>query len=390
MKNKILLGFVFAVCLSYLALIVSNANADSAAISILSISLTDQNPYPVEPGQVVDIQIAIQNTGLVDAENLVVEIEPQSPFTLLQGQDKIKNFNRILAKGQVTTSYKLHVDESAITDTYNLKFRYYKNGSAVDITKEIPIEVQGNPKLVIDSITTFPHEIEPGEIVEITVNIKNVGTGNAYNVEAKMNSSSTYILPVLSGGVYFAGDINHGETKEASFKFSVDTSAEYKTYVSLLQLAYKDDTGSLSTTSFDVGIPIYGKPLIDILSAKVDGSDFKVDIENIGTGSAKALIITLVQNGEIKDVGISNELKPTKHQTIRFNGFAYGEAKINITYLDESNSEHTYETPVSIKPSVQNEGQSSNEGVSSLSIFLVIVIVVETIYIWRLRKHRKK
>jgi hypothetical protein len=356
----------------------------------LDIVLNRQNPYPVEPDQVVDIEVALQNNGYGASDNVILEISPKSPFTLLPGQEETKKFSRVEAGGQVTASYKLYVDKNAISDTYELEFKHYQSGDTARVTSKVDIQVQGLPKLILEKIETTPEEMEPGDSVTITAKIKNVGTGSASFMEAALVSNTTYILPVLSGGLYYVGEIKAGETGEAKFDMSIDNSAEYKTYAGVLTLTYKDDSGESATSSFSLGVPIRGKPLIEVLSAKIDNSAFKVDIENIGTGTAKALKISFIQDGEVKDSAVANELKPTKHKTIRFLGFRQGEAIINVSYLDESNEYFASEFPVTVKPSVYAEEQAGGGGISPLAPILIVIVVLESYYVWRLRRRTKK
>ncbi len=383
MKNKI-------ISVSFVILLLLAISQGAYAITEdLEVVLTKQNPYPVEPDQVVDIEVALQNTGYGAAQNIILEIIPESPFTLLLGQETTKTFSRIEASDQVTASYKLHVDKNAISDNYELEFKYYQTGDIVQRTSKVLIQVQGVPKLVLEKIETSPEEMEPGDSVTLTAKIENMGTGSASFMEAALISNNTYILPILSGGLYYVGEIKAGETREANFKMSIDNLAESKTYSGTLTLTYKDDSGESQTTSFSIGIPIKGNPLIELLSAKIDNSAFKVDIENIGTGTAKALKISFIQDGEVKDSSVANELKPTKHKTIRFQGFRQGEAIINISYLDEGNEFFANEFPVTVKPSVYSEEQTGG-GISPLAPILIVIVVLESYYVWRLRRRLKK
>ena len=383
MKNKII-----SVSFAILFLLAVSTGA-YAITENLEVVLTKQNPYPVEPDQVVDIEVSLQNTGYGTSENIILEIIPESPFTLLPGQEAEKTFSRIPANDQVTASYKLHVDKNAISDNYELEFKYYQIGVGVQVTSKVMIQIQGKPKLILEKIETYPEEMEPGDSAAIIASVKNVGTGSASFTEAALISNTTYILPILSGGLYYVGEIKPGETGEANFDMSIDNSAESKTYSGILTLTYKDDSGQSQTTSFSIGIPIRGEPVIEVLSAKIDNSAFKIDLENIGTATAKALKIALVQDGEVKDSSVANELKPTRHKTIRFYGFRQGEAIINVSYLDESNEFFANEFPVSIKPSAYAEEQAGG-GVSPLAPILIVVVVLESYYLWRLRKRMKK
>ncbi|MFH1237028.1 MAG: hypothetical protein V1648_01315 [Candidatus Aenigmatarchaeota archaeon] len=384
MKKEMLSVFVIG---AFMLTIMSSVFAATMVTGGLQIILTRQNPYPVEPGQVVDIEISLQNNGYAEAQNIILEINPNNPFTLLPGQEKIKSFSRIAARDHVTATYKLLVAQDAITNNYELDFKYYQPGSTdVQSTDKVIIHVQGKPKLVLDGIVTDPVEIQPGDTVTIKTMVKNMGTGSASLTEAVLFSNTSYILPVFSGGMYFIGEINPGRTVEATFTMSIDNSAEYKNYPSMLTLSYKDESGNDQTTSFYIGMPVRGSPVIEILNAKVEGSDFKVDLENIGTANAKALKISLVQSGQVKDSQIASELRPSKQKTLRFRGFEYGNAIINISYLDESNEFFSNEIPLSIAQSAYAEEQSGNGGLSPLIPVLIVVVVLESYYVWRLRK----
>ncbi|NIO21925.1 MAG: hypothetical protein GTN76_14640 [Candidatus Aenigmarchaeota archaeon] len=383
--KKIFVGFGII-----LSLFIFMNMAGAAITPSLSIVLSSQTPYPVEPGGIVTIEVELQNTGLSEASNIVLKIEPADPFTLVSGEKETKTFTKIEASDSVKTTYKLYVDKEAVSNDYEVDFRFYSVGDpSVTVVQSVLVAVQGSPKLVLGSITSQPEEIEPGDTIRLEVDLRNVGTGGVHYMEAVLNSSSAYIVPVLAGGSYYMGELDAGSSKKALFDISIDNEAEYGTYSATLKLTYRDDTNTLQTTTFSLGIPIKGKPVIEVLSAKIDNSDLKVDIENIGTGNAKALKISLVQGGEVKDSAIANELKPTKHKTLRFKGFVYGEAAINITYLDESNHEFTNEIPISIKQSVYAEDQGQGGVSPTITAILIVIVVLETFYVWRIRKKKK-
>jgi hypothetical protein len=387
MKNKILSILV----MGFILLTIAQAGYSAVAVTeSLQVILTKQSPYPVEPGQVVDIEVSLQNNGYGEAQNIILEINPNNPFTLLPGQEKTKSFSRVAAKDHVTATYRLYVANDAISDNYEIEFNYYQAGSTeVKNTGKVMVQVQGKPKLILEKITTNPVDIEPGDTVTINAVIKNMGTGSASLIEANMMSNTSYIIPVFSGGLYYVGEIKPGQSGEAIFEMSIDNSAEYKTYPGVLVLSYKDESGISQTANFFVGTPVRGKPVIEILSTKIENSDFKVDVENIGTANAKALKIMLVQGGEVKDSAIANELRPSKYKTIRFKGFGYGSALINITYLDENNQFFSEEIPVSITQSSYSQENTDN-GLSPIIPILIVVIVLESYYVWRLRKQAKK
>ena len=361
----------------------------------ITLIMTKQAPYPVEPGDIVNVEVSLHNNGS-SSERITIEVVPDSPFTLLPGQEQTKTYSKIDPFDSVTQTYRLKVDESAISDIYDLEFRYYSGLTAIAyVVKQMPVTVQGTPNIIIKDVRTSPASVEPGDEVEITVTLSNEGTGNALQTElsliaeADAETGESLIVPVLAGGIYYLGDFAPGEEADAVFKLEVDIAAEYKTYISTLTVNYDDDNGVAQTASFTMGIPVKGEPIIEVLSAKIDNGAFKVDIENIGTGNAKALRIAFVQDGDIKDSSVANELKPTKHKTIRFQGFREGAATINISYLNEANEFFMNEIPVTVKRSA-SASETGGADYSSLVIVLMLVVVLESYYVWRIRKRLKK
>ena len=295
----------------------------------------------------------------------------------------------------VKQTYRLKLADTAPSSEYNIEFKYYKEGVGAEVIKKLPITVSGTPKIIIEGVETDPATVEPGNEVELDVKLLNAGRGKASNIElalvaeADPTTGESLIVPVLSGGSAYIDELLPGEEKIARFKMDIANDAEYKTYLSTLSVLYKDESGQSGSVTYDVGIPVKGSPAIEILSAKVEGSDFKVDIENIGTGSAKALKIEFVQDGEVKDSSVASELKPTRHKTLRFSGFNYGNAYINISYLDESNRFFSEDTLVTVKMPYSSENTGSTDMTGAVGL-LVLLVLAEGYYIWRLRKRLKK
>ena len=191
--------FVFVILLGLIVFIQT-----AQAAPVLNVVLSSQTPYPVEPGEIVSIEVEIQNIGYEEARNVVVEINAEAPFSLITGEEPVKTFSRIEAQGSVKTTYRLFVDPETESGDYNIEFLRYSQGETAKASKEISISVRGNPNLVLDSLETTPSKIEPGDSVEIRAVINNVGTGSANYVGTVLNSTSSYIIPELAGGEYYA------------------------------------------------------------------------------------------------------------------------------------------------------------------------------------------
>jgi len=186
--------------------------------SDIDMVLTDQTPYPAEPGANVDIELGLQNNGYGEASNLAVEIVPASPFSLVKG-DRVKTYPTIGARSTVKLTYTLLVDDSALAGDYDLEFKLYNPVTPESYeSKEIEITVLGETKLIVGMVETTPETLEPGGRATIHVTIDNVGTGDARHLEVRMNASSDDLVPVLSGGMVYVGDLEAGESKRPPFQ----------------------------------------------------------------------------------------------------------------------------------------------------------------------------
>jgi len=353
---------------------------------IFNVILTKQTPYPAEPGKNVNVEVEVQNTGLADANNIVVEISPASPFTLLPGSDKITTYTKISASSSVKVSYDLKVDDNAISNQYELGFRiYYANSPTNYLSQKVLVNVQGEPDFIIDSTWTTPENIEPGGSVNVFVKIKNVGTGTGSQVQLTFNSTSGILTPILSGGSVYLGDIKPGNDSVADIQLSVDSSAGQQTYPSLLTLTYKDDTGTVRQESFSLGIPVTGVIKIDIVNiqANFDRNVLQIDIANKGTADANSLEGTLIMNNQTVGVDYTSQLKATKKTTLEFPLGPEGQATLALTYTSPNLQQFQLEKPIDVRYQNPNQGSPIN------TVIVLIVVAIIAYLVWR-RFFRKK
>ena len=364
----------------------STASAETYA-SNLNVVLTNQTPYPVEPGANLDISIQLQNTGRDAAQSVYLEISPTDPFELLPGQEVTKFFSNVPGLDSVKTSYKMHVKSSAITGVYDLNFRIYLGSTQSSfITKKISVNVQGTPDLVVDSIVTSPSSVEPGSISKITAFIKNVGTGSARNSQFQFNSSSEEIKPVLSKGTVFVGNIIPGDTTAVEFEISVDSSAEEKTYTSSITASYKNENNNAVTETFSIGLPVRGTVTLDIVKVEAlsDRDTLRIELANKGTTSAKSIEASLMLNNKTIDVDYVSELKATKKTTMDFSPLVTsGVAQLVINYMGPGLEKNQATKEISLN--IQGSGSGDGLGIT---IVVLIVVVVVGYYFWS--RHRKK
>jgi hypothetical protein len=117
------------------------------------------------------------------------------------------------------------------------------------------------------------------------------------------------------------------------------------------------------------------------LNTEIDNSDFKVEMENLGTAKAKAIRITLEQNGKVIGVEIDNELKADKASTLRFKNFKRGTGQIVLHYLDANNNEYD--------ESIDVEVPGSSGKTSKWAVLFFFIAVGEGYIIYRNKKGKK-
>jgi hypothetical protein len=353
--------------------------------SDIDMVLIDQVPYPAEPGANVDIEVNLQNNGYGEASNVAVEIITTSPFSMVKG-DRVKTYPKIGARSTVKLTYTLLVDDSALAGDYDLKFKLYNPVTPESYElKEIEITVLGETKLVVGSVETTPEILEPGGRAIIHVTISNVGTGDARYLEVKMNASSDDLVPVLSGGTVYVGDLESGESKTVDLHFNIDPDADQNTYLSTLTITYKDENNEESTDTFTIGIPVEGTVTFEIVSIEPEYSTDTLEIEvaNKGTGDAQSVEARLVVNGKTLGIDYLSQLKATKKTTLEFPLALSGNAELVISYVEPGLAEKT----ITKDMGPLNFAAPGGDGTSTLAF--VIILAVIGYFVWR-RYFRKK
>ncbi len=377
-KAKPLIGFIMVLLLA-----VSIVQAQSYIYSI-DLILTQQNPNPVEPGQTLSIEITIENEGYNNAQNMVIELVPKSPFSLIQGETAVRTFSSIPAAGIIKTNYRLYIDNNALSNNYELEFRMYSSGTPDNyIKKNIMVSVQGSSELIVDSVTTVPEDLEPGGLATLLFKVKNLGTGAVRSAKATLTSDSDEIIPVYSAGKVYVGDIGPNETGQISIQVSIDQSAEYKTYITMLTLNYYDENNQQQSTEFSVGIPVTGSINLDIIKMEpnYNRNQLQIEVANKGTTDARSVEARLYIDGEMVDVDYISSLKSTKKTTFDFPLVFQRQGELVIDYIGPGldKNQETFDLVFDFLP------QGSGGATELVLLLLVVLAIVD----WRKKWHRK-
>lgn len=349
----------------------------------LNVVLVDQTPLPAEPGKTVEIEVEIQNTGYGEASNNIIEILPATPFSLISGETKTKTIQNIPARSSKKATYNLFVDEDAATKNYDLSFSITTNNDK--ITKDITITVRGVPKVIIEDITIDPEHVEAGGQAELRVYVRNVGTGTARQLQLTLNAT-TNIIPVLSKGSVFLGDLDPSQIAIATMKISIDNEAEEKTYNMVLEANYQDESNVDVTKRFYAGIPVSGTVRLDILRIEPNfqRQTLEIEIANKGTTEAKAVEAQLFVGGKLVDIDYISQIRSTKKTTFSFPLISEKSAVLQVDYVGPGLEKNSIRKDI-ILSSVQPRS-SPTSGI--ITAFVIIVIIGGIVYFWKFRKKR--
>jgi hypothetical protein len=336
----------------------------------------------VVPGSSVTLQVTFTNTGTLPAEGLLYSV---STGTDLRGD--IIGYVPLGSLGggsSQTIAVPLQVDSTASIGTKSVRIQAkYHNSKDYAATATFAIPVESRIILNVEEITYDTELLEPGRDVNLFIKMRNAGDESIERVTASISAVDGYITPVLAGAEDYVPRISPNGVQTFNFALSIDSSAETKTYPTTLTLMYEDTSGRSHSDTFSIGLPISGKPNLQVLNSEIEDGEFQVELGNLGTAKAKAIRAELIQNGEVIDVDIDNELKADKHTTMRYDNFAPGVAEMHLTYVDDAGT--SYESTASLSV----EGVVA-AGVPSSVIALLVIVLAEAAYIFKLRRERKK
>ncbi len=163
MKINMKIGMVLVLLLG----VVFSVNAELSDSKAITISLVNQDPDPSIAGNIVEIRLGVENVGGKAAENLIIELEPEYPFTMVPGEEAIQKIGTMKAyqtgSDMKIVKFKLRVDRDATAGGYELKIKEYEEGKTI-------IMVTHDLKLARYAHTTI--ELKDGQIIKVHKNIK--------------------------------------------------------------------------------------------------------------------------------------------------------------------------------------------------------------------------
>jgi len=198
------------------------------------------------------LTLVIQNTGQYDGKKAILKIarNDNSPVIPTDSSSYIGDFPQ---GAEVTSKFKVSVSSDAEAKTYPLdvyiNYEDYEGDIVDSDGTTIGIPVGGKAEF---TVVSNPIELSPGQKKAVTVQYTNTGEATVYSAQARISAVDPF---TSDDDTAFLGTFAPGETKEATFEISVDSSATEKEYGLDSELRFRDSLDN-SIISDPIKVPI--------------------------------------------------------------------------------------------------------------------------------------
>jgi hypothetical protein len=189
----------------------------STGTASLKVTLVNQDPYPADPGDYVNLLFKVENRGSDNAENVVFKLLPEYPFSLDTGVSATAELGTI--KGLQTDEngylikYKVRVDKDAINGENEIRTECrYSNGNT--LTNKFNITIS-NPRTDMDVV------VQDSTTASTTLAIANIGANTAYSVIVRIPDQQNFGVTGTSASII--GNLNAGDYTLVSFQVTSNT-----------------------------------------------------------------------------------------------------------------------------------------------------------------------
>ncbi len=416
-KNSLIaISIIISIILSMV--LVSATPTDGIRIKV---TLVNQIPDPVEPGDYVDVRFRVENTGTDSIDNIKLELIPRYPFTIYDSS-AIKDLGSIdsyqTGDDAYIIKYRLKVSEAAISGDNPISIRYtFDDWDTVFELNDFMINVnEYQPIVELVSATTIPEVAVPGEDIELKLKVKSLTNADIRDVKLSLNLVDTttvtyYFAPIGSTNEKIIETINSGQEKEVVFTLATSPDTPIDVEKIPITMTYLDDEGNSYSKSYLIGIKTYEEPAY--ILALEDKTIYKelqkgtvtFSIANVGKASLNYLSVELVdQPLYYKLLGTNKNyvgnLDSDDFDTAEFEIYSEdSEAsklplKIKLTYKDDYGKlfeeEHEIEVMLYGKKDAMKYGLEAPTGTSMITntILLIIVTVFWVSMIMNLAKNK--
>ncbi len=254
-------------------------------------------PGPGE-GELV-MTLTLRNVGDRWATRVVVNLSRSEILSPAEGSTAFPVEGTIRLDETATLTLPLRLirspGERAIQD-FTIEYASFSGGQ-YQATQSVPIELgsvaQDTPRLLVEQYSTDPAVVTPGAAFRLTLDVRNVGGGEARQVFVRLGQNAAALgplAPIGSGNVLYVERIAGSSQVTLAFDLLVSGEAESGLVPLDLTLEYQDAFGVQRTETVTISVQLVATPFlsIDFFDALPDpiyvGDFFDLPIEVINIG----------------------------------------------------------------------------------------------------------
>ena len=390
--------FLFLILALFLLSI--NVNADSTVNfpgNFLKITLLDQDPDPVKPGELFDLKLRVLAVRTDARDNklndLRIELIQDDIFTV---DSSVRELGTLRESEIIDVIYRVKIDSKAADGVNRIKFRYSVD-DGVWITSEgfLSIDTRSTENnLAVTSIMTEPETVYPGAKADLSLVLKNAATSSMRDISIKLNLAGTPFTPLETTAEKRIRILEPDEEVYALFNLIADVDAESKPYKIPLTISYLDDENNKFTKNDTIGLLIYSEPELDFniegteVVSKGQSGEIVMSISNIGPSEVKFITVSLLEDESYDAISVDKaylgNLDSDDFQTASFNVHVNKNnpnLKFRIDYKDAYNKDFSKEVLLPLKIYSNSKAASyglvkSNGGVISLIFWILLIAFV--------------
>jgi hypothetical protein len=392
----------------------------------MDVTMVNQIPDPVEPGQYVELRFKFENRGSENAEDIVVELIPEYPFSLEPGESVTKYIGSVHGRqiGDIGTivKYRVKVDENAVEgeNDIELKYKINKAGYPPNWIKldTFTVDIQTHDAIMaVEDVKLVPKEFVPGQSGSLTITLKNMADSVLKEIKTKLEVSTTNVLttsvattdypftPIGSTNEKTIGLLEAKESVDIEFNLVADPDAEANIYKVPLTIKYSDELGTNYTKNLIIGLIIGGEPdlAINLDDSTITSSGAKgtvtIKFVNKGTNDVKFCYVKLRESDEYEILSPSEDyigsIDSDDYETVDFDLYVSSKESeiflpLTVEYKDANNKEYTEEIKIPLKLYSSSEAKKYGvkKGNSAVGIIIILIIVGAGLFFY-IRKKRK-
>lgn len=211
-------------------------------------------PPELIPGEPFSLTLQLANRGSRTAINILATAASSEMAIPASGGDTVST-PKIGIEESVTVTLPLMLStvETGGRQTMAIALAYsdYGGGSysaQQNIGVDVNTSLTRQPQLILETYTTEPDFLAPGDTFTLTLQLSNVGGGDAGRLTVALGgeggASLTPFIPRNAGNVLFVNEVKQGERVTLTRQLLIDGSADAKAYNLPIALAYDDPRAS--------------------------------------------------------------------------------------------------------------------------------------------------